>query len=187
MKKVLFVAAFLTAGIISQAQITYGVKAGVNFANWVGDDVDNADMKISFHAGGLVNIPVNAMFSVQPEVVYSDQGFKTDEGKLNASYINVPVMFQYNNPSGFYAETGPQIGFLMSAKTKVDGAPDTDVKDLLKSTDFAWGLGFGFKMPSGLGFGARYNFGLSKLGEEGDGNIKNSVIQAGLFYTFGKK
>ena len=95
---------------------------------------------------------------------------------INLSYINVPVLLQYNNPSGFFAHTGPQVGFLMSAKAKA-GGEEQDMKEFVNSTDFAWAIGAGFATQSGFGFNARYNIGLSKLDKEGEGSSKNSVIQ----------
>ncbi|MBC7949611.1 MAG: PorT family protein [Chitinophagaceae bacterium] len=183
MKKIVVIAALLITGAASQAQVKFGVKAGANLANVSGDDVEGTDMKIGFHVGGLAEIPVSTMFSVKPEVVFSNQGWKEDDGKVNLAYLNIPVLLQYNNPSGFYAETGPQIGFLMSAKAKPDDGDDVDIKDLFKTTDFSWAFGAGFKTKSGFGFGARYNFGLSDIIE--DAKAKNSVIALGVFYTFG--
>ncbi len=79
--------------------------------------------KLAFNAGAFVALPLFNEFSLQPEVVYSGQGSKFSEsgftGTVNANYVNVPVLFKYNNPTGFFAETGPQLGFLMSAKAKI--------------------------------------------------------------------
>jgi hypothetical protein len=186
MKKFFLVAALAVSGIVMNAQTSFGLKAGANFATWTGSDADGAKMKVGFHAGGQANIHLSSMFSVQPELLFSMVGPKFDGGQFNLAYIDVPVMLQYNNPSGFYAEVGPKIGFLMSAKAEVDGINGkTDIKDQLKSTDFAFALGLGYKMKSGFGIGARYNMGLSDVGD--GSNAKNSVIGLGVFYTLGGK
>lgn len=189
MKKVLLVVAILVAGVAVQAQVKFGVKAGANLSMWGGDDVpDEAKSKFGFHAGALANIPVSSMFSVQPEVLFSNEGAKFEEGgesaNYNLNYINIPVLFQYNNPSGFYAETGPQIGLLMSAKVKFDGE-STDVKELFKGSNFSWAIGAGYKMPSGFGIGVRYNLGLGNIVDEDDADIKQSNFGIGVTYTFG--
>lgn len=190
MKKIFLAVAFISTGIIAGAQAKFGAKAGLNLANWSGSDADDAKMKIGFNVGGFVNLAVSESFSIQPELLFSNQGTKFEESgesaTIHSNYLNIPVMAQYNNASGFYAETGPLVGFLMSAKVKADGE-SMDIKESFKSLDFGWGLGLGYKLASGLGFGARYNFGLAKLPEEGDGKISNSVIQVGLSYTFGGK
>ncbi len=74
----------------------------------------------------------------------------------------------------------------MSAKFKEDGE-EVDIKDDLKSTDFGVNLGLGYKMESGLNFGARYNLGLSNANDSDidDGaEYKNSVIQVSVGYFF---
>lgn len=195
MKKVFVLVAAVVLVSAVQAQkgsIKFGVKAGANFYKFSGDDADFGDVspkiQVGIAGGGLVNIPVSDMFSVQPEVLFSMEGTKYEESgdKLmyKTNYINIPVLFQYNNASGFYAETGPQIGFLMSAKAD-DGSNSTDVKDSFKGTNFSWALGLGYKMKSGFGFGARYNLGLGNIVDESDIDIKLGGFHVGVFYLFG--
>jgi hypothetical protein len=193
MKKILLIVTILTTGIVSQAQIKFGVKAGANFYKFAGDDNDfddiDPDMRIGIAGGGLVNIPINSTFSVQPELLYSMEGakYKANNDKLiyQLDYINVPVLFQYNS-SGFYGETGPQIGFLMSGKAS-NGDESSDVKDSFKSTAFAWTVGFGYKLSSGIGIGARYNIGLSNIVDNDEADLKNSGFHIGISYLFGGK
>jgi hypothetical protein len=174
----------------ASAQVQFGVKAGANFSTFTGDNTDDAKTKVGFNAGALVALPLFNEFSLQPEVVYSGQGFKVSDqgisGTFNANYLNVPVLFKYNNPTGFFLQTGPQIGFLMSAKVKSGGQTE-DEKDLFNSTDFSWAFGLGYLVKSvNVGIDARYNLGLSNIAKDsGDEKVKNSVFQVGLFYLFG--
>jgi hypothetical protein len=189
MKRLLFLliacGCLLTVQAQKHGNINFGIKAGLNLANLNGDDVSGSSMLATFHGGAMVHIPFGGMWAVQPELMFSGEGAKFDGGKTALGYLNVPIMFQYVNPSGFYAETGPTIGFLMSAKDKEDGGTDTDIKDQLKSTDFLWGIGIGYKMKSGFGIGGRYNFGLSNIVDVSGTDVKNTVINLGVFYTFG--
>jgi hypothetical protein len=188
MKKIVLIAVVLIAGFVSQAQIKFGVKAGANISMWGGDDAEDLKSKFGFHAGAIVNIPVNTMFSVQPEVLYSAEGAKSEDvggdTHYNLNYINIPVLFQYNNPSGFYAELGPQIGLLMSAKAK-NGDDEEDIKEFLKGSNFSLAVGAGFKTKSGFGFGVRYSLGLSSISDDSDGDIKQSNLGFGIFYLLG--
>ncbi len=189
MKKVLLsLVVIATTVFASQAQVSYGAKAGANLYNFSGDDADGFDSKIGFNVGGFVNIPVSETFSVQPELVFSAEGAKTSissvDANYNMNYLNIPIMLQYNNPSGFYAEAGPQIGLLMSAKVKVDSESE-DVKDSFKGTNISLGVGVGYRLPNGLGFGARYNLGLGNLVDEGDVDVKLSGFQLGVSFKFG--
>jgi hypothetical protein len=77
----------------------------------------------------------------------------------------------------------------LSAKVK-SGGTTTDVKSSYQSTDFSWAFGLGYLISSvNVGIDARYNPGLTNLektGTGGTGTVKNSVIQIGVFYLFGK-
>ena len=190
MKRVIVLLLCVTSFAAANAQVGFGGKAGVNLATFSGD-VEDVKMKIGYYVGGLVQIPVSESFIIQPELVFSAQGAKSDDAdddvKANFNYLNIPIMAKYQSTSGFFAETGPQIGFLMSAKMKA-GDTDVDVKEYYKSTDFNWAFGLGYQMASGFGVNARYNLGLSSIYDEDvdDEKVKNSVFQIGVFYVLGK-
>ncbi len=195
MKKIILALVVLTTTVFaSQAQIRFGLKAGLNIYNFSGDDADGEDFKskIGFNAGGLVNIPISDNFSVQPELLYSVEGAKQEDGddraNYNLNYVNIPVMLQFNSTSGFYAEAGPQIGFLTSAKLdyKIGGIEgDEDIKESFKSTNFSLGIGAGYKMSSGFGVGARYNLGLGNILDATDADLKVGGFNICLIYQFG--
>jgi hypothetical protein len=193
MKKLVFLV--LTAGTFftASAQVQFGVKAGANFATFSGSQSDGAKTKVGFHGGAFSRIPLFNSFFLQPELLYSEQGAKATDDQtdfsVNQSYLNVPVLFQYQHSSGLFAETGPQLGFLLAAKFKAGGISE-DVKSSYKSTDFSWAFGLGYRIPSiGAGIDARYNLGLTNVpAEDMQGEtLKNSVFQVGVFYVFGAK
>jgi Outer membrane protein beta-barrel domain len=197
MKKVLlfFVTAMFGIAIIN-AQIAFGAKAGVNFSDITGENVDSFDGRTSFHFGAVAEIEISEKFSFQPELLFSSQGsdysedFEGDDfdGTVKVNYLNVPLMAKYYVTEGLSIEAGPQIGFLLSATDEYDDEED-DIDEFLKSTDFGLNLGLGYKLDSGLFFNARYNLGLSDNldadGFETDGaEYKNSVIQISVGYFF---
>ena len=188
MKKVFLFVVCAVSFAVASAQVSFGIKGGANLANLSGEDVEDNKAKIGFHVGGLVQIPVATSFSVQPELYYSDQGAKFEEEgddyNLNLGYLNVPVLAKYTSTSGFYGQTGPQLGFLMSAKVKADGEK-VDVKDSFKSTDFSWVFGLGYQTSSNVGIDLRYNLGLGNIADSDDAKVKNSVFQLGVYYVFG--
>ena len=180
----------------ANAQVGFGVKAGLNLATFSGSDASSSNlpgkaMQAGLNIGGIVAIPVSEKFAVIPEVVYSMQGVKFTGGSDHLNYINIPVLANYTFSRGFYAETGPQVGFLVSAKEKVTGQSDMDIKSFLQSTDFAWAVGLGYLTSSNVGFNARYNIGLSSV-DKGTGGttkskINNSVLQFDIYYMLSKK
>jgi hypothetical protein len=168
---------FLVSAGYSQF-VVFGAKAGLNLATFTGNAVTGTSLLPSFHVGGTANFLINENFMVQPEILYSGKGAKYDGGKLKFGYIEVPVLVQYKTASGFFIETGPQIGFLLNAKLN-----SQDWKDNVKSTDYSWVGGLGYKSAIGLGGSVRYDFGFFNVSNAGI--IRNKTIMIGLFYTFG--
>jgi hypothetical protein len=197
MKKLaLVLLAGITFATAANAQFKFGVKAGANFSNVNGDGVSGTNTLVGFNGGVFVDLPLAEHLSLQPELVYAGEGFKATEtinttnytGTFTENYINIPVLLKYRFPMGLFIETGPQVGFLMSAKAKLSGV-SADNKSAYKSTDFDWALGAGFHIPTTkLAVDARYNFGLANIasdnnGSSSSGSVKNGVFQIGLMYT----
>ena len=192
MKKMFLVFLTVATATVASAQVKFGVKAGYNLATFTtsGDESGmGVSSKSDFSGGLFASVPLFSSCTLQPEVLYSGQGAEGKDGiidvKLNYSYLNVPVLFKYSHSSGLFAETGPQVGFLLSAKFKEAGQ-SSDAKDETQSVDFSWAFGIGYMIPKiNLGIDARYNLGLTDVNKDNtNGTIKNSVFQFGLFYQF---
>ena len=191
-KKILilpFVLLLFNSSLLAQATFSFGVKGGVNFSTLMGEGAEGSDALIGPHAGGLVNYSSTndegfLKNALQAEILYSLQGAKSGDDKTTLSYINIPIMIQrYIASSGFYIETGPQLGFLISAKQKLNGT-ETDIKGESKTFDFSVNFGLGYKHNSGIGINARYGLGVTSVTSNGY-DINNAVLSAGLFYVFG--
>ena len=199
MKKMVFTAvAVLVFGLTNAqdavkatSEVKFGAKGGINLANIVGDDAGDANMFVGFNAGFFVEIPVTDKLTIQPEILYSAQGSKSEgplvidgslydvKATMKLNYINIPVMFKYNVVEKFSLEAGPYVGFLTTAKMKVDvdgyGSATEDMKDLVKSTDFGVALGMNYDFSDVIFANVRYQGGLTQIGDTGEGdNIKNS-------------
>lgn len=199
MKKLLL-SLSVVIGTISFAQSTdgprFGVKAGGNLSSFTGGD---SKSKIGFYAGAFVNVPLSEAFSIQPEIVYSQQGAKAKDDyematytiknmKQTLGYINVPVMLQYNATPEFYLEAGPEFGLLISAQAKGDINGSTykaDNKESMNNFNFGAGIGLGYKFTPNLGMNARYIAGITKIlkNDFGDSS-KNTNFQLGVNYLF---
>jgi opacity protein-like surface antigen len=202
MKKIILTAAAVFAfGFANAQDVKFGVKGGLNIANFSGDVEDNSS-KVGFNVGGFVEIKISDKFAVQPELLYSTQGtkFKMLEGvdsaeiKFNLEYINIPVMAKYFVADKFSLEAGPQIGFLTSAKADytatIDGETETgdeNIKKNFESVDFGLNFGAGYEFTENLSASVRYNLGLSNIAKtEADDNTKltNNVFSLSLGYKF---
>ncbi len=182
------IAALMITGTAMAQHNNFGIKGGLNAYTIYSDDNSSADTKIGFHLGLISHIHLGNQFAIQPELIYSTQGAQYSNGstpaKLNLNYVNVPLLFQYMFDNGFRLMAGPQVGFLVSAKTEIDNTK-TDVKDNLKKIELAFGVGASYvHPPSGFGVDARYNFGLNNINEMGTVNSYNRGLQVGVFYLF---
>ncbi len=195
MKKIIVIltAFFLSSAVIAQTGAVFGLKGGLNLANFNSDaDEEATDMKTGFHVGGLAHIHLNPQWAIQPELQFSTQGAETEinifgqnrEFTFNLNYLNVPVMVQYMFNNGFRLEAGPYVGFLIGANLEDDEGNEDDTDDEYKKIDAGLGFGINYLTTSGFGFGGRYNLGLSNINEERANKIQNRVFQISLFYMF---
>jgi hypothetical protein len=196
MKKLILAICMVPLATFTQAQnFQFGLKAGLNVSNFTGGDFDAVKKKalVGVHAGTYFRFKF-ANFAIQPEAIISTQGAKIDSvsGSYDwkITYVNVPVMAQYYFNGGFYLEAGPQVGFAISQDIS-----NSTIEDFVQELDLSLAAGLGLRAKTGLGIGARYTAGLSKLGDfKGNVNsinpdFKNGVIQASIYIplTPGKK
>ena len=190
MKKILVAAFLLAAGLttVNAQTAQLGIKAGINSSGFRGGDAKGSESIGDFNAGFFLHLPVTKTFSIQPELQYSGQGAKGDENgisvKTKLGYMNLPVLAKYISPGGFFAQTGPQAGVLLTAKAKAGNTAKVDVLDAFNKFDFSWVVGAGLHTKLNLDVDVRYNLGLSKLVKDSDAKVYNSVFQVGLMYTF---
>ena len=118
MKKLQLFLILIYFSTIAKSQIHFGVKAGLNLANLRFDSTSNTSYISDFNIGVLVSIPITKSLSLQPELMYSAQGYG---GKYNDTsyrvtygYLVLPILLKYSLSSGVFAETGPQVGLLVN-------------------------------------------------------------------------
>lgn len=209
MKKLVLALAVAASSLTFAQQ--FGAKAGMNVSSLSNDaDLSDQKSKIGFNAGVFMNLPLGADFSIQPELIYTQYGSKSDytlptptpSGIVNQNYsasthldyIALPVMIQYNVLPQFYLEAGPELGLSVTAKNKVKNestnttlAESDNFKDDINGFNVGIGLGAGYYFTDNIGVTARYVAGLTDIAEDrpsGSSSIKNNVFQVGLAYKF---
>ena len=110
----------------AQDQLSFGLKVGMNYSNVYdskGDDFE-ADGKFGLATGAFLSIPIGKFVGLQPEVLFSQKGFKGTGTIFGSSYtltrttnyIDVPLMVALKPTESLTLLAGPQFSYLMKQK-----------------------------------------------------------------------
>jgi hypothetical protein len=176
----LAVLAFFT-GIVNAQKSSAIIRGGVNFANVTitdDGDIDDAKTLTSFQVGIIGDLRVAPAFYVQPGIIFTGKGTKTQSGTegsanwyratSNPYYLEVPVNLVFKTPTGpvkFFAGAGPYLGIGVGGKNKAEGAilgaQFSSEEDIRWSDDDPSTL----NEEEGAGFGImkRFDYGLNGL------------------------
>lgn len=162
-----------------------GIKGGYSLSSVQFEGNDETAQRHSFHVGVYGESFISNSFSVQPELLYSQQGYviTNSSGTLTQklNYINLPVMLKAYPSRNFFLEVGPQIGLAVSHREEFNsGFSLFDTNQEFEPNNFDWGVNFGagFKTDSGISVGVRYHLGKGDIYEEG--KAQNRVLQFSL-------
>ena len=173
----------------SATYIKFGFKGGVNFSNMYTENVDDSNVLTGLNAGIFVKLPISTNIAIQPELYYTTKGseviynnaFVSGTAKFRVNYVEMPVLLVVNISEVFNFQIGPYVGYLLDGKvTNESTSPVFNFEDNIDPDEFnkidagvAAGVGVDF---GNIGIGARYNYGLTKVGKE--------RTYAGTSYTF---
>ncbi len=175
MKKVLTLIVMAVAfAMPSQAQIKFGLQAGLNLTN-ISDFSLNAEgvqdavkNKAGFFVGPTVKftLPIVGL-GVDASALYDQREGKSNGQTLKSQSIQIPINVRYGIGIGSLAEifafAGPQFGFNVGNKTK-DIINDA-AKWTLKSSNLSANVGIGATFISHIQLKVNYNIALGKTGE----------------------
>jgi len=202
MKKIILTTLIAVLAMVSvNAQATFGIKAGVNFASILNENISGVKGRTSFNAGIVAEIETSSSTAFQAEIVYSGQGFSYKGGNIpgvgealkdtyKLNYLNIPMVFKYYVNDEFSIGVGPQVGFLLSAKTDVG---DIKVDDYFTAASFDILFDLAYKFDNGFNLSARYNLGLTDIWKGPTVNPPyyyynygkaNGVVQLGVGFFF---
>lgn len=179
----------------AREELKVGIKAGINYSNVYSESGDDyvADGKVGFAGGVFVSIPLNQLIGIQPELLYSQKGFKTEgtffDGKVTSNHLDLPVHLQIKPTENISLLVGPQLSYLLSTKYEIDGLSLVDEEDLEDENNratFGISAGVDFTVQNFL-ISARGSWDLSKFNKDNttsDINYKNQLFQITLGYRF---
>lgn len=166
---------FLLVVKASIAQVSYGIKGGLNFSNVYSTGL-NTNFKQGFHAGvyGKINLVILA---VQPEILFSQRGYVEQNVKdVTLNYIDIPVMLKLKIFPMITIDAGPQFSYLLNENIEAIGNI-LAVQPNFKNSEVSAAFGASAQTWR-LGASARYIVGLSEL--EKAITSKNQQFQVSL-------
>ncbi|MBC6611042.1 PorT family protein [Hymenobacter sp. BT507] len=179
----------------------FGVKGGFNLTNVHGDDkggIPARENLNTFHAGVYAQFGLNSKVAIQPELLYSRQGYRYNQTQAGSTeqrvnrldYLKLPVLLTYNFLDNVSVHVGPQVALLTKVK---NAGVDQSISDYgYHSLDYGVVGGIEFRVgPARIG--GRYDLGLAKIRKDGyattgaagqinvpSGDVRNQAFQVYL-------
>lgn len=178
----------------SYCQVEWGTRCGLNFANIVDKGTSDASLNqsnekittLGLHLGLLATIRINEKLGFQPEIQFSQKGYRTRQSGVNyhLNYFEAPLIASVNITEWFNVEFGPTPSFLIS-------------RSYFDSFDIGLLSGLKVDITDKLGINARYNHGLKAIAniqlqdannnKIGEYKEYNRCFYLGVTYKFGSK
>ena len=129
MKKLMLMMVVMTAILnvnTAQSGFVFGLKGGANYSNQYDSKTNDltATSKFGLAAGAFLAIPIGQYFGVQPEILFSQKGFKAKGSVLGSpydltrttNYIDVPLLLAIKPIPAVTILVGPEYSYLIKQK-----------------------------------------------------------------------
>lgn len=110
----------------NREKLFFGLKVGANYSNVYDSESEDfvADSKFGLAAGAFVSVPLGKFIGIQPEILFSQKGFKSSgtflgtayKATRTTNYIDVPLLFAVKPLEFITILFGPQYSYLMKQK-----------------------------------------------------------------------
>lgn len=188
MKKAIIMIAFIalsvtnsvaqTASTDDREKIFFGIKIGTNYSNVYDSEGEDfvADAKFGLTGGVFVSIPIGKFVGIQPEVLFSQKGFKSSGTFLGTAYettkttdfIDIPLLFAIKPLPIVTVLFGPQYSYLLKQKDEFTGGALSSTQEEEFTNDNIRKNTFSFIV------GGDVNFENFVLGIRGSWDLKNN-------------
>jgi hypothetical protein len=198
---------FITAALLTMT-ISYnafsqephiGFKGGLSIATMVKtDDKSFSSTPLyAFNGGAVLLLPLGKLIAIQPEVVFSQKGYRATGTGLAGDYdyrsvsncLDIPLLLKINFSKELAVVAGPQYSYLLSTHTsfKSGGASyqqtvNNDNSNISKNI-FGGVLGLDVNLGDNLFLYGRYTIDFKNNNGDGTSSTpayKNQVFQVGL-------
>lgn len=184
-----FLPLFIIVPALLKAQLSIGIKAGLNFSNITNASSIKADNHTGYMIGGYISPKAKKTLGFRSEIILSRQGYdyKTSRntGNVNLDYLLLPQLITLNFSKLIQLHAGGQAAFLLNAKVDSTGGSNTgSLFDYFNRFDY--GVVAGAEIYPFMGFfiGGRINVSLNDVSVGGTRpnfipgiDAKNNVVQ----------
>jgi hypothetical protein len=134
-----------TSSTDNREKLFFGLKVGTNYSNVYDSQGEDfvADAKFGLAGGGFVSIPIGSFFGIQPEVLFSQKGYKSTGTFLGSSYsmtrttdyLDIPLLVAIKPIENVSILFGPQFSYLMKQKDDFTGGTITSTQEQTYTND----------------------------------------------------
>lgn len=186
---VVVLAIALMTATSANAQIRFGLKAGLNLSSlsFSGNGAPNIkdSGKAGFFVGPTMDVTVPLIgIGADAALLYDQRSGNYNGETVNIRYVSIPINVKYtvgfSSLASVYLATGPQFSFNID---KGDVFGQEQYKDI-KNADFFWNVGAGATLLNRIRVGYTYNIPISSTANEDGVKFKNKTHQIALTYLF---
>ncbi|MEZ0609087.1 porin family protein [Fibrella sp. WM1] len=171
-----------------------GSVSGLNAADLGGAQIDPVT---GFHAGAVLSFGRRA-FTVQPEILYAQYGFKAVAGsnylQFKFNVIEVPLLLKYTfgqSNARFFVNAGPTATYLLGGTLSVRADGETGEAPIEPGpndgrVNYGGSLGIGAALQAGPGSLHIEARGTYLTSSDSDGNLLNGKLSVGYLIPIGR-
>jgi hypothetical protein len=183
------------------AQLGYGLNAGVNLSSWVGTG-KRLNYASGFSGGGLVQWYISDQTLVGSGVYYSREGWKYRDGEdtlaieqvLHLHYLTIPFGVEVygigDRYKGLWFRFGVEAKFLMnySSFKRMENQKETVPKPVeFRNFDLAGVIGAGYQLDRNFSLYLDIQLGLFRINTTSNSELvtlHNQLFRIGIIYLF---
>jgi len=183
----------------SRQEPRIGFKGGLSIATMVrtGDQSISSTPLYAFNGGGIILLPLGKVIALQPEVLFSQKGYRATGTDLTGNYdyrrvsncLDIPLLLRINLSKELGIVAGPQYSYLLSTNTTFKSGSvsyqqtvNNDNSNITKNT-FGGVLGLDINLNDNMFLYGRYTIDFKNNNGDGTSSTpayKNQVFQVGL-------
>lgn len=220
MKKILLTTvAIIFFKVFIFSQVKFAIQAGAIQSKWSGNVISGLSNIITvtngtvesrsnsgFTVGSNLLVSLNKKINLETGLHYSRKGHKlkgnfevktanykkpNSNFEMNAHYIDVPVLFNYEPVTGLQLYGGTQLSYLIKNNLVLErnllglpGVRKLDITNEFKRFDIAFVGGIGYKFKNGFNVKTLYDYGLVKINKTNTEKITNQAFKLTFGFYF---